>query len=380
VDEIAAGITHSRELLREYRCKYTVKSTWPYKPVYDPSAPAGEYRIVRFGALSEDELASQKFLRDYTYSAKGNMFSFDVHVQRDMPPYIHEEYSTREAFDGKRLLGMTLEDGEPYASIAYPKDLRSALRNALSPADLRPEDFFADFSHYPVTHWLKMEPVVVREEVETVLGNQCYVVECTRIRDLKVIFWICPEKGFVPLKMAIPYQDRGSDVYEVKEIAEVSPGIWFPLRAVRDAYRPDPSQKGTILKTQTEEFVVDRESLEVNKGDVRDDEFTFDFPVGTFVHDEFTGKEYRVGEAAPGGAVDRMLDRWEDAGDGGDAESVASSGEGVAQAAAGADAVTQNGPASNDKDGRKLALYASLALGAIAILVATVIFRRKGRA
>jgi len=94
------------------------------------------------------------------------------------------------------------------------------------------------------------------------------------------------------------HYDKRTDLETVSRlvsVVEVAPGVWLPKEVKRTFTEFAPSESGELVKEHVLERTCVAETLTANEP-VPDDAFKIDFPPGTLVGSDITGKGFRVPE------------------------------------------------------------------------------------
>lgn len=150
---------------------------------------------------------------------------------------------------------------------------------------------------FPLAEYLpKAETITVRPELETINGASCTVLEARNIIiggfNQSLLVWIDTARDYHTMKFEGYRHKRSKHPYKKNalytQIDNISlkqaNGFWFPVSGScrhfhRKMFRRKP---GTLIRLKIE-------TIQINQG-IDDNEFRIQFPSGTAVYDEFTGK------------------------------------------------------------------------------------------
>jgi hypothetical protein len=151
------------------------------------------------------------------------------------------------------------------------------------------------FIHERVRWWLMRGHYVVRLPDGT--GGDAELIapvwpkgedDDQRPRDVYILT-LSREHNYAPMRFEQYRGERKLCEWELKELFEAEPGIWFP-REVRGRQLPNKAYPEGLEF----ELKVDVLSVKVNSG-LEPEFFTFEFPPGTRVYDRITQERYVVG-------------------------------------------------------------------------------------
>jgi hypothetical protein len=167
-------------------------------------------------------------------------------------------------------------------------------------------DGWSEFDDEHLSESMKnADTLVLLDEMETVGGNACYVLESSGPRGRHKV-WIDPEHGYHIRKALI--EKKADDLYGTLTVASVGQssfktlievvkfenvdGVWFPVEATEDR------TWGSLKKDGTEEFrdsheTTKRSNIRFNPDFEKSGAFLMDMPDGTTLANlEFPGAEY----------------------------------------------------------------------------------------
>jgi len=306
-DDIRAALAHTQSFLRDYQLSYKLSRKWMYKTVKSTSEVALRKtapKVVGFEKKTAEE--KRKSMTSFVrWKARGSLFSYSREVS-DETSSSSPSYSESHAFDGKRHLHLNNHRG----LLAGVVDPASAPEQGLPTDLLHPGHFFSRLQHASLLSLLDETTVTVAESAETIDGVPCYLIECSVAEgDLTARLWLSPKHGYRPKKM-VRYLPNGAYCsYEVEEMQEIEPRLWFPLKGSEKWYVHPPDGSSVVLYSVVS-FEVDQESLRVNSG-LDDSSFSLEFPRGTRVHDRIIGESRTIGaegKDAIDSAVSQLLE------------------------------------------------------------------------
>lgn len=290
--DISAGIANAGRQIDDCRLKYRVTRRFLRRAVWDQSEVSDsrtgrKKTVLAYRKATEEEL--KKVMRyDYSYLSSGDMFIYDMSMEDEING---RKAIEKHAFNGSQHLNLT--DGSGWTNPVGGIKKSNRAEGGCGGETVRPEQFFLQLDERPLTDWAADESATV-SGVEEINGRLCHVIDAEwERRQATARIWICVEMGFRPLKMEIAFEDGRKRVFEVEEMKEILPGVWYPLSAVQTVYVNDPASGENVLQSDVR-FEADADSIDVNLG-VDSDAFTFEFPAGTEVYDANVDRVLTVG-------------------------------------------------------------------------------------
>jgi hypothetical protein len=268
---------------------------------------ATQYPPVAYNADSK----SSEMRFSVTYYQRGRELDIAVMRHDVIDGEERPVLKAREVCDGSRMIHYDTRSIEgplrPQRVDAYftsDKTLLAILRARSSTcAHL---DGWSDFDHEHLSESMKnADTLVLLDEMETVGGNACYVLESSGPRGHHKV-WIDPEHGYHIRKAFI--EKKADDLYGTDTVAGVGnssfktlievvkfenvDGVWFPVEATEDR------TWGTLEKDGTEKFrnsrvTTTRSNIHFNPDFQTLGAFVMDLPDGTTLQNlESPGAEY----------------------------------------------------------------------------------------